>query len=358
MTTTTAPTHRQLDIRPLAGHIGAEIFGVDLREPLDPESLAEIRATLLQWKVVFFRDQHLTQDQHIAFGRQFGEVDPGAPDAAARVSRTIPRSCCWTTRPSASAKPRTPAARPSRWRRASRAAGTPTSPSCRTRRWARSCAASSSRPTAATPSGPTSSSRTSSFPRRCSGCATSCTPCTTTSCRSPAASCPARLKKQFQSQDLRSVHPVVRVHPETGEKALFVNPNFTSHIVELSRAEGAHLLALLYEHLSNPSLHLPLPLAARQHRVLGQPGDLPPRAHRRPAGRAPLDAAHHARRRPAGRARRLGLVLAVRRQPSADGLLRRRGRWRGGGGVGVGRVAVVCRRVGETRGCGLCRFRW
>jgi alpha-ketoglutarate-dependent sulfate ester dioxygenase len=41
------------------------------------------------------------------------------------------------------------------------------------------------------------------------------------------------------------------VHPETGEKALFVNPNFTSHIVELSRREGSHLLELLYEHLTN-----------------------------------------------------------------------------------------------------------
>ena len=35
------------------------------------------------------------------------------------------------------------------------------------------------------------------------------------------------------------------------EKTLFVNPNFTSHIVELTRREGAHLLELLYEHMIN-----------------------------------------------------------------------------------------------------------
>jgi len=60
------------------------------------------------------------------------------------------------------------------------------------------------------------------------------------------------LKSTFQSKDIRSVHPVVRVHPETGEKSIFVNPNFTSHIVELTRQEGGHVLEMLYEHLSNP----------------------------------------------------------------------------------------------------------
>ncbi len=40
-------------------HIGAEIHGVDLTQPLAPETVQEIRTALLQWKVVFFRDQHL-----------------------------------------------------------------------------------------------------------------------------------------------------------------------------------------------------------------------------------------------------------------------------------------------------------
>jgi alpha-ketoglutarate-dependent taurine dioxygenase len=38
-----------LDVRPLAGFIGAEIYGVDISRPLDPAVVAEIRATLLQW---------------------------------------------------------------------------------------------------------------------------------------------------------------------------------------------------------------------------------------------------------------------------------------------------------------------
>lgn len=64
----------QLDIRPLQPTIGAEIHGVDLSQPISDAIRDEIRAAVLQYKVVFFRDQDLTHDQHAAFAGRFGPL--------------------------------------------------------------------------------------------------------------------------------------------------------------------------------------------------------------------------------------------------------------------------------------------
>jgi len=69
-----------LDIRPMTPAIGAEILGIDLAV-LTPATSAAIRAALLKHQVLFFRDQSITRAQHIAFARQFGELEihPATP---------------------------------------------------------------------------------------------------------------------------------------------------------------------------------------------------------------------------------------------------------------------------------------
>ncbi|MFH8499129.1 TauD/TfdA dioxygenase family protein [Streptomyces coeruleorubidus] len=62
-----------VEVKPVAGHIGAEIGGVDLAADLDDAVVAAIRAVVLRWKVVFFRGQRLDHAGHVAFARRFGE---------------------------------------------------------------------------------------------------------------------------------------------------------------------------------------------------------------------------------------------------------------------------------------------
>lgn len=63
-----------LVVRPLEPTIGAEISGVDLRHPISDAVRDAIKATLLQYKVVFFRDQEITTEQHSAFAARFGAL--------------------------------------------------------------------------------------------------------------------------------------------------------------------------------------------------------------------------------------------------------------------------------------------
>lgn len=66
--------YRTIDVEPLTTALGAEIAGADLSRPLDQGVADEIRNALLDHHVVFFRDQHLTPDQQKSFGRRFGTL--------------------------------------------------------------------------------------------------------------------------------------------------------------------------------------------------------------------------------------------------------------------------------------------
>jgi taurine dioxygenase len=79
-----------IDVRPLAGALGAEILDIDLARPLERAAFAAIRETFIAHGVIFFRDQTLTPEQHIAFAGHFGAINvnrfftpvPGYPTIA------------------------------------------------------------------------------------------------------------------------------------------------------------------------------------------------------------------------------------------------------------------------------------
>lgn len=70
-----AASYQHIEVRPLSGALGAEIRGVDLSKAVDDATIAEMRRALLEHLVICIRDQVLTVEQHKAFGLRFGALD-------------------------------------------------------------------------------------------------------------------------------------------------------------------------------------------------------------------------------------------------------------------------------------------
>jgi taurine dioxygenase len=73
--------YETIEVKRLTPRIGAEISGISLNEPLGNQQFQEVHDALMEHSVVFFRDQKLDVNQHKAFGRRFGElhIHPGSP---------------------------------------------------------------------------------------------------------------------------------------------------------------------------------------------------------------------------------------------------------------------------------------
>ncbi len=68
--------HQSIKIEPVAGALGAEVSGVDLTKPFDAQTVSEISGALFQHLVIFLRDQNITSEQYLGFARNFGEILP------------------------------------------------------------------------------------------------------------------------------------------------------------------------------------------------------------------------------------------------------------------------------------------
>ena len=67
--------YETLEMRKMTGGCGAEVLGIDLANDLSNRQWDELRHVFFDHGVIFFRDQHLTPEQHIAFARRWGPID-------------------------------------------------------------------------------------------------------------------------------------------------------------------------------------------------------------------------------------------------------------------------------------------
>ena len=244
MTITQSVTRTTLEFRPVAGHIGAEVSGVDLRRPLDDDQSAAVIDALHRHKVLFFRDQQIGHAEQIAFARTFGPVtashpyDDDAPTEFPEIlaidNRDYERKFGvkaagytneWHTDVTALVNP--PAVSILRSAIAP-ARGGDTS-------WANLAAAYDGLPESIKElvDGLRAEHRFGG--------------------RHPIFKAESSYGKKVSKAPLISEHPVVRVHPVTGERILFVQPGFTSRIVGYSRRQSDALLDLLFEEVSRPA---------------------------------------------------------------------------------------------------------
>lgn len=224
----------QLQIHPLNPTVGAEIRGVDISQELDEANVAEIRQALLDHHVIFFRDQDLDHDQHIRFGRYFGDlhIHPAAaklddyPELlkihADETSRGVAGQG-WHSDVSCDAEP--PDGSILYLHTVPPAGGGDTM-------FANTHAAFDSL-------SPAMQDFLSGLSAIHSG-----------------RHVYSRDGYAEDRQYPESVHPVVRTHPESGRQALFVNRGFTTRINELARAESDALLAFLYNHIEQSVFHV------------------------------------------------------------------------------------------------------
>ncbi len=236
-----ANTPDAIEVTPLTLHIGAEIGGVDLTRPLPEQQLKQVREAFLKWKVIFFRNQNLDHPQHVAMARQFGEPTighavfghvEGYPEiysvAKNRTANekydamTVTPWFGWHTDVTAAVNP------PS----ASILRGVTIPPYGGDTLWTNLAAAYAG--LSETMRGFVDGLRAiHAFEPRGDG---------------KGGAYDERVKRRM----LRSEHPLVTVHAETGERMLFASPSFLKSIVGLSPRESSKILEILWEHVVRP----------------------------------------------------------------------------------------------------------
>lgn len=232
--------YRHLDVRPLAGSLGAELLNVDLSR-LSDDAFEEIHRAFLQYSVIFFRDQKLTPEAHKAFGRRFGELNvhptyeplPGHEEILAVVKESdAAHNIGDTWHTDVTFLPEPPMGSILCAREIPPYGGDTLFASL------------------------TMAYDALSEGMKCMLDGVNAvhsniyllTGKDGTEDRNQTRSTKVRKEKV----ELTAVHPVVRTHPETGRKAIFVNQAFTTRFENMTREESQGLIDYLIRHASRP----------------------------------------------------------------------------------------------------------
>jgi taurine dioxygenase len=235
-----------LEISKLTPHCGAEIRGIDLAGPLDDALVRQIEQALAEHTVVFFRNQALTPEQHKAFGRRFGKlhIHPAFPDILeehpeimiirADENSTRVAGEDWHSDVSCDAEP--PMGSILHMHEVPPVGGDTLFASMYAAYEALSAP----------------------LKRMLEGM---------TAIHDGEQAYRGRYGRNDDAGVVypKAEHPVIRTHPVSGRKALFVNRIFTRRIVQLARHESDGVLALLFSHVEMPEF---------QCRFRWQPGSI------------------------------------------------------------------------------------
>lgn len=229
-------TYRHITVNPIAGALGAELSGVQLGN-LDDATFQEIHTALLEHQVVFFRDQELTREQHKAFGRRFGELhvhpflqplkNEGHPEFVVLESDAQHPFVAEAWHSDVTFQDRPPMGSVLRCVAAPEFGGDTM--------WASMYAAYEA---------------LSDAMQRVLSDLVAIHDTTRTFSRDTYRT--EHIGGKKAEQVVIAEHPVVRTHPETGRKGLFVNSTFTNSIKGMKAAESTALLNFLYHHIETP----------------------------------------------------------------------------------------------------------
>jgi taurine dioxygenase len=212
--------------------IGAEIGDVDLARPLGNRTIDELHRALAENLVIFFRDQHLSPEQHLAFGRLFGDlhIHPAAPHEKDHPELMIIH-----------ADKDSPRANGEGWH--SDVSCDP-EPPMGSILYIRTCP----------PKGGDTlfASMYAAYEALSERMKTYLDGLTALHTGEHYRGMYANFGVADRASYPQAEHPVVRTHPVTGRKALYVNKGFTRRILGIPRDESEALLRYLFEHMANP----------------------------------------------------------------------------------------------------------